>query len=183
MSRSPIVQSRPGTPVEFYDPTTNTLLELLKNISEEVAEYSPHGTIRTKSSSDRDLSPAIMSQQIHDIFAGRVPSPLPPKCNQSELQKRSNSMNTSQSIEDFKRKTPSPKSCNSKKPQSSTHSRSHSRDEMNGGINSQPPLIQITRTDSSRANTSKSKESLMERRNPSLSEPLKLGKSEWLIAN
>lgn len=182
VSRSPVIQSRPCTPVEFYDPTTNTLLELLKNITEEVAELSPHGTVRTKSSSDRDLSPAILSQKIHDIFASKMPSPLPLKFPPNEHQKQSNSTNISHSIEDISRKSPSPttslpknKNSNRKKPISLTHSRSQSRDETHGGINSPPPLIQITRTDSNKTTTSKSKESLMERRKPSLTEPLKLG--------
>lgn len=188
------MQSRPCTPVEFYDPTTNTLLELLKNISEEVGELSPIGTIRTKSSSDKEISPAILSQHIHDIFAGRIPSPLPPnivqavensnfpKINRNEKQKQ---VNLSCSIEEFSRKTSSPdykdqknKSCESKRKKSlsTSHSRSHSKDETHGGINSPPPLIHITRTDSNKSSVSKPKESLMERRKPSLTEPLRLGK-------
>lgn len=73
VSRSPAM-SRTCTPVEFYDPTSNTLLELLKNITEEAGEISSHSTIRT-TGSDKN-SP--LTQQLHDIFANKSPSPLPP---------------------------------------------------------------------------------------------------------
>lgn len=80
VQHSPI-QSRPCTPLEYNDPTTNTLLELLKNISEEVGEYSP---IRPASRSpnhpaskhERDNSIA----QLHAMLetCSKSPSPLPP---------------------------------------------------------------------------------------------------------
>lgn len=49
VARSP-KQSPACTPVESYNPNTNTLLELLKNITEEAGEFSPFSTIRTSGS-------------------------------------------------------------------------------------------------------------------------------------
>lgn len=69
VEHSPI-QSRPCTPVEYNDPTSNTLMALLKNISEEISEYSPAHTPRT----ERQNS---ITQQLQTILASRTPSPLP----------------------------------------------------------------------------------------------------------
>lgn len=68
------IQSRPCTPLEYSDPTTNTLLELLKNISEEIGEYSPsRSPSRPASSRERDNS--IM--QLQAMLSNKTPSPLP----------------------------------------------------------------------------------------------------------
>lgn len=39
VQRSPLPDSRSASPIEYSDPQTNTLLELLQSISEEAAEY------------------------------------------------------------------------------------------------------------------------------------------------
>lgn len=71
VEHSPI-QSRPCTPLEYNDPTTNTLLELLKNISEEIGEYA--STSRPASKQERDNSIA----QLHAMLGNnKTPSPLP----------------------------------------------------------------------------------------------------------
>lgn len=72
VEHSPI-QSRPCTPLEYSDPTTNTLLELLKNISEEIGEYSSPS--RPPSKHERDNSIA----QLHAMLGSnnKTPSPLP----------------------------------------------------------------------------------------------------------
>lgn len=70
VEHSPI-QSRPCTPLEYSDPTTNTLLELLKNISEEIGEYPGS---RPSSKQERDSS--IL--QLHAMIGSKTPSPLPP---------------------------------------------------------------------------------------------------------
>lgn len=68
------IQSRPCTPLEYTDPTTNTLLELLKNISEEIGEFSPNRSpSRPPSSKERDNS--IM--QLQAMLSNKTPSPLP----------------------------------------------------------------------------------------------------------
>lgn len=72
VEHSPI-QSRPCTPLEYSDPTTNTLLELLKNISEEIGEYPPGGS-RPQSKQERESS--IM--QLTAMIGSKTPSPLPP---------------------------------------------------------------------------------------------------------
>lgn len=74
VQHSPI-QSRPCTPLEYNDPTTNTLLELLKNISEEIGEMSPS---RPPSKQERENSIA----QLHAIIGNKSPSPLPPNIMQ-----------------------------------------------------------------------------------------------------
>lgn len=73
VQHSPI-QSRPCTPLEYSDPTTNTLLELLKNISEEIGEFSPsRPPSRPPSTKERENS--IM--QLSAMIANKTPSPLP----------------------------------------------------------------------------------------------------------
>lgn len=67
------IQSRPCTPLEYNDPTTNTLLELLKNISEEVGEFTPS---RPSSKQERDNSISQLHAMLGNI--GKSPSPLPP---------------------------------------------------------------------------------------------------------
>lgn len=104
VSRSPVA-SRSCTPVEFYDPTTNTLLELLKNITEEAGEISSHSTIRT-AGSDKSAPIAL---QLHEIFANRAPSPLPPnvlelKEHEGRQRQSVSSMLSQHSNEDAKEK-------------------------------------------------------------------------------
>lgn len=79
VEHSPI-QSRPCTPLEYTDPTTNTLLELLKNITEEIGEFTPnrtanHSPSRPASKQDRGNSMA----QLHAMLdnCSKSPSPLP----------------------------------------------------------------------------------------------------------
>lgn len=72
VQRSPL-HSRPFTPVEYDDPTANTLLKLLQNISEEIDEYSPTNTIRSNNGRSQTLG-----QQLQTIIASKSPSPLPP---------------------------------------------------------------------------------------------------------
>lgn len=67
VQHSPI-QSRPCTPLEYNDPTTNTLLELLKNISEEIGEYSPkHLSSRPPSKNERDNSVAQLTAMLGGV--------------------------------------------------------------------------------------------------------------------
>lgn len=171
VSRSPAA-SRTCTPVEFYDPTTNTLLELLKNISEEVGELSPQSTVRTIGSHDRS---AQLTSQLQELFVNKSPSPLPPNVLQKieaatvmqvkELERKkrqSISSNLSQQSNDeadgkHRPKSPSAASIqSSKSPEptprksiTSIASRGSSGEEMSASM--QPPLIQITRTESSKS--------------------------------
>lgn len=62
--------SRSDSPVEYYDPQTNTLLELLKNISEEIEDYSPQNSIKAKDSISAGPSPvATLSKQLQQMTA------------------------------------------------------------------------------------------------------------------
>lgn len=74
------MQSRSCTPLEYSDPTTNTLLELLKNITEEIGEFSPsrphsRSPSRPPSKQERENS----MTQLHAMLGNcsRTPSPLP----------------------------------------------------------------------------------------------------------
>lgn len=73
VQHSPI-QSRPCTPLEYSDPTTNTLLELLKNISEEIGEYSPSRPA-SRPSSKQERENSII--QLQAMIGNKTPSPLP----------------------------------------------------------------------------------------------------------
>lgn len=64
------IQSRPCTPISYSDPTTNTLLELLKNISEEVGEYPG-----SKSPSKQERENSIL--QLQTMLGSKSPSPMP----------------------------------------------------------------------------------------------------------
>lgn len=73
VEHSPI-QSCPCTPIEYDDPTSNTLIALLKNLSEEINEYSSASASNPLTKRDRQNS---LTQQLHTILS-RSPSPLPP---------------------------------------------------------------------------------------------------------
>lgn len=73
VEHSPI-QSRPCTPIEYDDPTSNTLIALLKNLSEEINEYTSASAIDPLTKRDRQNS---LTQQLQTILS-RSPSPLPP---------------------------------------------------------------------------------------------------------
>lgn len=170
VSRSPAA-SRTCTPVEFYDPTTNTLLELLKNITEEAGELSPQSTVRTAGDNDRSTQ---LTQQLHELFGNKSPSPLPPNVLQkleavsvahakdvngtqrksisSVLSQQSNDevdkkvRSTSPSIASTRSsKSPEPAK---RKSISSNASQPSSGEELNTCMQYPPPLIQITRTES-----------------------------------
>lgn len=64
--------SRAYTPVEYDDPTANTLMQLLQNISEEIDQHSPANTVRSSKGRGRTLG-----QQLQTFIASRSPSPLP----------------------------------------------------------------------------------------------------------
>lgn len=96
VEHSPI-QSRPCTPLEYNDPTTNTLLELLKNITEEVGEYSPNrpasrSPSRPASKHERDSS----ITQLHAMLenCSKSPSPLPANIILSHLSSDFNQTKT-----------------------------------------------------------------------------------------
>lgn len=65
--------SRAYTPVEYDDPTANTLMQLLQNISDEIDEFSPANTIRSNRGRGQTLG-----QQLQTFIASKSPSPLPP---------------------------------------------------------------------------------------------------------
>ncbi|GAB0086179.1 Transient-receptor-potential-like protein [Sergentomyia squamirostris] len=77
VERSPMHRSGSVTPVDIVDPTTNTLMELLKNIKEEIDERSPMNTINlSKGRKSRSTSPAQLVQGL----------PKSPKPNQSQAE-------------------------------------------------------------------------------------------------
>lgn len=88
------IQERPLTPVQYNDPTSNTLLELLKDLSAEIDEFYPKDTIR---SNKRRNS---LTQQLNIILHSKSPSPLPPNILQlaESLTKLENNPQHRQSI-------------------------------------------------------------------------------------
>lgn len=63
------MSSRPESPVDFYDPTRETLIALLKNISEEAGTPS-HSMLRTPMSNSRQPSPAAtLSKQLAGMLS------------------------------------------------------------------------------------------------------------------
>lgn len=108
------IQSRPCTPLEYSDPTTNTLLELLKNITEEIGEYTPNrpasrSPSRPASKHERENSLAQLHAMLENC--SKTPSPLPPniiqlaetmsKVEESRQQRQSVSSNLSHLSSDF----------------------------------------------------------------------------------
>lgn len=74
VSRSPL----PGraSPIEIIDPTANTLLELLKNITEEIGDLSPADTLHPpKDGGNRNASPLHHLGAQLQIMLSRNPSP------------------------------------------------------------------------------------------------------------
>lgn len=151
VARSPVV-SRACTPVEFYDPTTSTLLELLKNITEEVDELSPHSTVRTCGSNDRSHS----SQKLNELFGYKPPSPLPPNLLQkleavSAMQSQDSTTNSRQQRQSIS--SILSQRSNEERDQNNIQSPEPTpRREFNIlTAQSPPPLIQITRTESDKS--------------------------------
>lgn len=182
------IQERPLTPVQYNDPTSNTLLELLKDLSAEIDEFSPKNTIR---SNKRRNS---LTQQLNIILHSRSPSPLPPnilslaesltklennpKHRQSissqlsdEIKNLEESLSRAASQSASRSASPDIQATTAKIEKRSANSpeRGHRRsvtsitsqnidtfrvvnaEEANIQIQSPPPIIQITRTESDRS--------------------------------
>lgn len=72
--------SRSTSPVLYYDPQASTLLELLRNISEEVEEYDPQSETAEPTASGAPSLPspvATLSEQLRKL-SSRQSSPNPP---------------------------------------------------------------------------------------------------------
>lgn len=140
VEHSPI-ESSPCTPIEYDDPTSNTLIALLKNMTEEINEYSSASASDPLTKRDRQNS---LTQQLQMILS-RSPSPLPP--NLMHLAE-----NMAKIENDFKKKSHSLRSTSSQL-----------SNEINSFVKSvsrsdspQQPYIELSATSSNDANRSKS---------------------------
>ena len=186
VNKSPVQKSGNCTPIEFYDPTGNTLLDLLKNISEEADEISPQNTVRSPHPSGSGVSPGgTLNNQLQALFANssiaaRSPavSPVPARAPAVELKqmkspeaKERKSVQSQPPVHAHVQRDPvstpprpsepvvaPPKSPVPKVPVPKPQSPETTEKKADPA----PPLISITRTDSSRTPKSKSKENLNE---------------------
>lgn len=141
VQKGPDLSSRSCSPVEFYDPTRDTLIELLKNITEECGgpSQSPRPSLRAPSSSSENISPAAtLSKQLADVLSARVA--------QTHCPEKSTSHESDSKQKDSK---------------ISSASKSPSTEGLNTKSELTVPIIQITRTGSEKKKSrSGSKESL-----------------------
>uniref|UniRef100_A0A1B0DMR2 Transient receptor ion channel domain-containing protein n=1 Tax=Phlebotomus papatasi TaxID=29031 RepID=A0A1B0DMR2_PHLPP len=75
VERSPLHRSGSVSPVEIVDPTANTLMELLKNIKEEINEISPMNTL--KPSSQRFICTQVANCDPNGVSVDMDTSPSP----------------------------------------------------------------------------------------------------------
>lgn len=74
IERSQLPGSRSCSPVEYVDPQSNTLLDLLKNISEEIEESSPDtNSLGVVGKRPKSISPAAtLSRQLQKMVADQA---------------------------------------------------------------------------------------------------------------
>lgn len=78
IERSPLPQSRTASPIEIMDETSSTLVQLLKNISEEINEISPGNTLNPNKSRKGTATPNAQLQHLNVQLQGllsKTPSP------------------------------------------------------------------------------------------------------------
>lgn len=105
MTHSPLPRSSSCSPVEYSDPQTSTLLQLLKNISEEVEDSTPNATsvgytsplaslnskLQTLASS-RSTSPNVQRGPMGNLIPIKAKSSSPPKLTKEVPAKKSQSL-------------------------------------------------------------------------------------------
>lgn len=85
VTHSPLPRSSSCSPIEYYDPHSSTLLQLLKNISEEVDDLSPKGSAALASLStlqgalSRSTSPNVQRGPMGNLITIKAKSTSPPK--------------------------------------------------------------------------------------------------------
>lgn len=77
IERSPMPQSpNHSDAYSIVDPTNETLVQLLKNISEEINEFSPQGTLCVTTPKNRSVTPLhSLNVQLQSLISSRQPSP------------------------------------------------------------------------------------------------------------
>lgn len=132
--RSPIDRSGGVSPIDGGDDTNDTLMQLLKNISEEMHEISPAQTLcvdRKKIKGHSRSTTPVTSKMLEDIIGKKSPIPTHAKPKVAEEQK---SETTHLSKENL---------CKSPAPEEVPPS-NRSKTPKPAGITSPPPIIQVT---------------------------------------
>lgn len=144
VQKSPSISSRPESPLDFYDPTRETLLALLQKISEEagsasVASVSPFATLKApQQSNSRHPSPvASLSRQLAGILSNQNAADQQPTCSRA-VTKRNIDINIEKTVQ----KTTNLASIRSTVVDESTKVTRASSPDI--------PVISITKTDSQR---------------------------------
>lgn len=104
VTHSPLPRSSSCSPVEYSDPHTSTLLQLLKNISEEVEDLKPTIAVGHKSplatlnsklqqlASGRSTSPNLQRGPMGNLIPMKAKSTSPPKVTKNVPTKKSISL-------------------------------------------------------------------------------------------
>ncbi|KAG4074110.1 hypothetical protein HA402_014315 [Bradysia odoriphaga] len=97
VSHSPLPRSSSCSPVEYSDPHSSTLLQLLKNISEEVDDLNPKDTATMATLNNtlqeialsRSTSPSVQRGPMGNLITVKAKSTSPPKVNKEVVTKKS----------------------------------------------------------------------------------------------
>ncbi len=145
MTHSPLPRSSSNSPIEYSDPHSSTLLQLLKNISEEVEDQNPNDNATSSGcksplaslnsklqvlASSRSTSPSVQRGPMGNLITIKAKSTSPPKATKEVVTKKS------ASLEEF---NDSSKAVDSKK---------QGKPLTGSGSEQMMPLIQITSTES-----------------------------------
>lgn len=185
VQKSPSLSSRPESPVEFYDPTRETLLALLKNITEEAGEVISTNVSLLTPKINRQPSPVQLTKQLVDILSNQT-NVLDTKsissrksCSTDRRPSLNSDLNGGKLINNSESSLQAPASnltvTNSKSAQE--------LDKTGRSPKTDVPTIQITKTDSQRLQkkTSRSKESLNSTEGSSSSSVSAVGKMEFIL--
>lgn len=112
VNHSPLPRSSSCSPVEYDDPQTSTLLQLLKNISEEVEDLNPNEAVSTLNSklqelaSSRSTSPNVQRGPMGNLIQVKAKSTSPPKVAKEVQTKKTLSLddfnNSANNVEPMK---------------------------------------------------------------------------------
>lgn len=195
VQKSPSLSSRPESPLEFYDPTRETLLALLKNITEEAGDTAipsnsslcatPLGSRQPSPIINRQQpSPVLLTKQLADVLSNQTnvlerKSISYRKSHTPDRRQSSNSISNEKILNNFEvdsqQRSGSLTGTNSKYVQGLEKVCFLPKTEL--------PIIQITKTDSQRLqkSTSQSKESLNSMEGSSSSINSAVGKTRLIL--
>lgn len=147
--RSPSPHSRSVSPIQVVDPTASTLMALLKGLSDDMDDVSPGNTLAVNKNRSRTVTPmGTLSKQLQTTTQKPIPSTTPKSI--LTTQKSTTPSDARQSTPNVKIQSPPTTSAKCKSPPLIPIV------SLQSPPPTQPPKIQITRTESQKTVTSDS---------------------------